>query len=101
MTTSSSFQSRGATPRVEMDPAAAPRRPAPPILRPESGHRTAGFHGGRAYADRVTPDPAVLSRLRLERDRTVARIQQLEATVGAIVESGNLDPPDDEHDPEG
>jgi RNA polymerase-binding transcription factor DksA len=40
-------------------------------------------------------------RLQLERDRTVERIRQLEVTVGAIVESGNLDPPDDEHDPEG
>ena len=55
----------------------------------------------------MAPDDApvdaavVLGRLRLERDRTLARIDQLEATVGAIVESGDLDPPDDEHDPEG
>jgi DnaK suppressor protein len=47
------------------------------------------------------PDDTVRARLLDERARTVDRIRRLEEDVDAIVESGDLDPPDDEHDPEG
>jgi RNA polymerase-binding protein DksA len=44
---------------------------------------------------------AARAALLAERARTVDRIGQLEAGVDVIVDSGDLDPPDDEHDPEG
>ncbi|HEX3622570.1 MAG TPA: TraR/DksA C4-type zinc finger protein [Acidimicrobiales bacterium] len=36
-----------------------------------------------------------------ERGRIVARVAGLERDLGAIVDAAALDPPDDEHDPEG
>jgi DnaK suppressor protein len=51
----------------------------------------------------MVPDEVATTRerLRRERDRTAERVRRLEQAIGAIVESGTLDPPDDEHDPEG
>jgi RNA polymerase-binding transcription factor DksA len=44
---------------------------------------------------------SVREQLLAERERTATRLRQLDEVVDAIVESGDLDPPDDEHDPEG
>ena len=50
----------------------------------------------------MTAEPSsVREQLLAERSRTEARVRQLDEAVDAIVESGDLDPPDDEHDPEG
>lgn len=46
-------------------------------------------------------DRALEQRLRADRERTTARMEELRHQFDAIVESASLAVPDDEHDPEG
>ncbi|MDQ3177511.1 MAG: TraR/DksA C4-type zinc finger protein [Actinomycetota bacterium] len=51
----------------------------------------------------MTPEEStrVLDTIRSEQQRAAGQVESLERTVTAIVESSQLTPTDDEHDPEG
>jgi DnaK suppressor protein len=63
----------------------------------------AGGHsaGGHSADDRSAGGDALERTLQVDRDRTAARIADLDAQFASIVDSAELDLPDDEHDPEG